>query len=57
MKKINRMYVIMLLVPLFWGGSFATAEHVITEIPPITAATISFWFSGLYFNGHSFYEI
>lgn len=46
MKKINRMYVIMLLVPLFWGGSFATAEHVITEIPPITAATIRFSLAG-----------
>lgn len=46
MKKINRMYVIMLLVPLFWGGSFATAEHVITEIPPITAATIRFGLAG-----------
>jgi len=46
MNKINRMYIIMLLVPLFWGGSFATAEHVITEIPPITAATIRFGLAG-----------
>lgn len=46
MNRINRMYVIMLLVPLFWGGSFATAEHVITEIPSITAATIRFGLAG-----------
>lgn len=37
----------MLLVPLFWGGSFSTAEHVITEIPPLVAATIRFALAGL----------
>ncbi|EOO29800.1 hypothetical protein ICM_03709 [Bacillus cereus BAG1X2-3] len=46
MNRINRMYIIMLLVPLFWGGSFATAEHVITEIPSITTATIRFGLAG-----------
>ena len=51
MNRINRMYVIMLLVPLFWGGSFATAEHVITEIPPITAATIRFGLAGCILMG------
>ncbi len=40
------MYLLMLLVPLFWGGSFATAEHVITEIPPLVAATIRFALAG-----------
>ncbi|WP_144612437.1 DMT family transporter [Bacillus cereus] len=51
MNRINRMYVIMLFVPLFWGGSFATAEHVITEIPPITAATIRFGLAGCILMG------
>ncbi|PIE95312.1 EamA family transporter [Bacillus fungorum] len=51
MNSINRMYVIMLLVPLFWGGSFATAEHIITEIPPITAATIRFGLAGFILIG------
>ncbi|MFB6584489.1 DMT family transporter [Bacillus thuringiensis] len=46
MNRINRMYIIMLFVPLFWGGSFATAEHVITEIPSITTATIRFGLAG-----------
>ncbi|MBO1579288.1 DMT family transporter [Bacillus sp. XF8] len=47
MNSKNRMYVLMLLVPLFWGGSFATAEHVITEIPPLVAATIRFALAGV----------
>lgn len=41
------IYFLMLLVPLFWGGSFSTAEHVITEIPPLVAATIRFALAGL----------
>lgn len=48
--KVNSkssMYALMLLVPLFWGGSFATAEHVITEIPPFVAATIRFALAGV----------
>ncbi|KEK26353.1 DMT family transporter [Bacillus gaemokensis] len=47
MNSKDRMYVLMLLVPLFWGGSFATAEHVITEIPPLVAATIRFALAGV----------
>ncbi|ASJ54806.1 EamA family transporter [Brevibacillus formosus] len=50
----NRMYIVMLLVPLFWGGSFSTAEHVVTEIPPLVAATLRFGLAGaillLYFS-------
>ncbi|WP_459499295.1 DMT family transporter [Bacillus sp. C1] len=46
MNSKNHMYLLMLLVPLFWGGSFATAEHVITEIPPLVAATIRFALAG-----------
>ncbi|OEH93756.1 hypothetical protein BFG57_11260 [Bacillus solimangrovi] len=36
------MYVLLLLVPLFWGGAFGAAKHIITEVPPITAATLRF---------------
>ncbi|MCM3341870.1 DMT family transporter [Paenibacillus sp. MER TA 81-3] len=43
----SSMYVWMLLVPLFWGGSFATAKHVVTEIPPLVAATIRFGMAGM----------
>lgn len=34
--KPKVMYWLMLLVPLFWGGAFATAKHVITEIPRLS---------------------
>lgn len=36
------IYILMLLVPLFWGGAFGAAKHVISEIHPITAATLRF---------------
>ncbi|GGL60683.1 hypothetical protein GCM10007968_25820 [Sporolactobacillus putidus] len=35
-------YILLLLVPIFWGGAFGATKHVITEIPPVTAATIRF---------------
>lgn len=41
------IYFWMLLVPLFWGGAFVAAEHVITEIPPVTAATFRFGTAGI----------
>jgi drug/metabolite transporter (DMT)-like permease len=47
-RKSNKsIYFLMLLVPLFWGGSFSTAEHVISEIPPLVAATIRFALAGV----------
>jgi drug/metabolite transporter (DMT)-like permease len=41
-KQKVGIYFLMLLVPLFWGGSFGAAKHVVTEISPITAATLQF---------------
>ena len=41
------MYLLMLLVPMFWGGAFATAKHVITEVPPLVAATLRFGITGI----------
>lgn len=43
----NKIYFLLLLVPLFWGGSFSTAEHVVTEIPPLVAATLRFGIAGV----------
>ncbi|PDY37519.1 EamA family transporter [Bacillus wiedmannii] len=43
----NKIYFLMLLVPLFWGGLFSTAEHVVTEIPPLVAATLRFGIAGV----------
>jgi len=41
------IYFWLLLVPLFWGGAFVAAEHVITEIPPVTAAAFRFGCAGI----------
>lgn len=41
------IYFWLLLVPLFWGGAFGAAKHVITELPPLTAAAIRFGCAGL----------
>ncbi|MED3729665.1 DMT family transporter, partial [Priestia filamentosa] len=46
-KQKAGIYFLMLLVPLFWGGAFGAAKHVITEISPITAATLQFGPAGL----------
>jgi drug/metabolite transporter (DMT)-like permease len=46
-KKNVSIYFWMLLVPLFWGGAFGAAKHVINEISPITAATLRFGSAGL----------
>ncbi|MFP7414414.1 DMT family transporter [Priestia filamentosa] len=46
-KQKVGIYFLMLLVPLFWGGAFGAAKHVITEITPITAATLQFGPAGL----------
>jgi drug/metabolite transporter (DMT)-like permease len=42
------IYFWLLLVPLFWGGAFVAAEHVITEIPPVTAAAFRFGSAGIF---------
>ncbi|WP_100486664.1 DMT family transporter [Sporolactobacillus pectinivorans] len=40
-------YILLLLVPLFWGGAFGATKHVITEISPLTAATVRFGLASL----------
>ncbi|MFC7442555.1 DMT family transporter [Laceyella putida] len=46
-KSNISIYFLLLLVPLFWEGAFGAAKHVITEISPITAATLRFGLVGL----------
>ncbi|WP_339372776.1 DMT family transporter [Paenibacillus elgii] len=46
-KPWKGIYWLMLAVPLFWGGSFSMAEHVVSEIPPLVAATLRFALAGL----------
>lgn len=43
----NTIYLLMLFVPLFWGGAFGTTKHVVTEIPPLTTAAVRFFLAGL----------
>ncbi|MBB6454065.1 drug/metabolite transporter (DMT)-like permease [Salirhabdus euzebyi] len=45
-KQHIKLYLLMLLVPMFWGAAFGAAKHVLTEIPPILAATIRFGLAG-----------
>lgn len=40
------VYFLMFLVPFFWGGAFVAAEHIVTEIPPVTAAALRFLIAG-----------
>jgi drug/metabolite transporter (DMT)-like permease len=47
MQQHTKVYLIMLLVPLFWGGAFAAAKHAVTEIPPFTIAALRFGAAGL----------
>lgn len=41
-NQINGIYFWMLFVPLFWGGAFGAAGHVVTEISPFIAAALRF---------------
>ncbi len=43
----NTVYLMMLLVPLFWGGAFGATKHVVTEIPPLTTAACRFFLAGV----------
>ncbi len=46
-KQTIGIYLLLLLVPLFWGGAFGAAKHIITEVPPITTAAFRFGLAGL----------
>jgi len=45
--SLTTTYIILLLVPLFWGGAFGTTKHVLTELPPLTASALRFVIAGL----------
>lgn len=45
--SLSKTYIILLLVPLFWGGAFGTTKHVLTELPPLTASALRFIVAGL----------
>lgn len=35
-------YLLLVLVPIFWGGAFVAAKFVVNELPPFTVAAIRF---------------
>ena len=45
-KKLG-IYLIMLLVPMFWGSAFGITKHVLSELPPLTISAIRFVSAGL----------
>lgn len=45
------IYLLLLLVPLFWGGAFGVTKHVLTELPPLTASALRFFIAGLLMAG------
>ncbi len=45
--SLRNTYIILLLVPLFWGGAFGTTKHVLTELPPLTASALRFIIAGI----------
>ena len=50
------VYILLLLVPLFWGGAFAVTKHVLTELPPLTISAVRFSLAGLILLGWMLYK-
>jgi drug/metabolite transporter (DMT)-like permease len=46
-QNFTKIYFLLLLVPLFWGGAFGATKHVLTELPPLTASAVRFLIAGL----------
>lgn len=41
-KNIDYTYLLLFLVPIFWGGAFVAAKFVVQQLPPFTVASIRF---------------
>ena len=46
-QSLTKTYIILLLVPLFWGGAFGTTKHILTELSPLTTSALRFIIAGL----------
>ncbi|MBC8016881.1 MAG: EamA family transporter [Sporomusaceae bacterium] len=46
-QSLTKTYIILLLVPLFWGGAFGTTKHILSELSPLTASALRFIIAGL----------
>ena len=49
-KRVG-IYVMMLLVPMFWGSAFGITKHVLNELPPLTISAIRVLAAGLLMSG------
>lgn len=45
-QSLVRTYIILLLVPLFWGGAFGATKHILSEISPLTTSALRFIIAG-----------
>ena len=45
--SLTKIYIILLLMPLFWGGAFGATKHVLLELLPLTASALRFMIAGL----------
>ena len=46
-QSLTKTYIILLLVPLFWGGAFGTTKHILSELSPLTTSALRFLIAGL----------
>ncbi|AIF52286.1 DMT family transporter [Pelosinus sp. UFO1] len=46
-QNLTKIYLILLLVPLFWGGAFGTTKHILSELSPLTTSALRFIIAGL----------
>jgi len=46
-QSFTKTYIILLLVPLFWGGAFGTTKHILSELSPLTTSALRFLIAGL----------
>lgn len=46
-QSLTKTYIILLLVPLFWGGAFGTTKHILSELGPLTTSVLRFMLAGL----------
>ena len=45
-QSLTKTYIILLLVPLFWGGAFGTTKHILSELGPLTTSVLRFMIAG-----------
>ena len=46
-QNLTKTYLILLLVPLFWGGAFGATKHILSELSPLTTSALRFIIAGL----------